>query len=1513
MSFMSRWLLCVIPLFPLLVNGYVVSAELGNGKKTPQGPVQEEAEWLKSLKLADGLQASVWAKGDQALNVVALDVDEQGRVFAAETKRWRFGGVIDVRSNMFLYKDDLQVQSVAERAAMIEKWKDKFPKNFFTKDSERIRLIVDTDGDGKADKATVFAEGFRDSVDGPTAGVMAYDGQIFMTNIPKLWSFVDRDNDGVADERAVLADGFGPRFSISGHDLHGLAMGPDGRIYFSMGDRGFNVTTKEGVVLKNPLTGGVFRCNPDGTNLEQYYFDLRNPQELAFDQWGNLFTVDNNADLGDAARVVYILEGGSSAWNHGWQLLGIDSFAQAVGLDDRQINPWLDDGLWKTQFRGQPAWFLPSVGHITSGPSGLAYYPGVGFGNRLNNNFLICDYRAGRDNGVWSFALEENGAGFILPNENKRHFLWGLPPTDVTFGYDGRVYIADYIGGWELNDHGRVVTVSDPALRDSVEIKELVTVMKNGFSNKTENELGVLLAHADMRVRQRAQFALVKRGDEGLRVLSAAAQRSTSSIARLHGIWGLGQIARRQAQVLAPVVALLADADDRVREQAAKTLGDEKYIPAGAELIKALADKSARVRSFAAIALGRLGYKPAVPALIKTLADNNDADVFLRHALVMGLIGTGDAQLFSALSRDSHKAVRMGAVLALRHLADVGLAQFFNDSDPLVRIEALRAAYDKYILAIMPQVMAELQKPLDKSIPDTVARLIYLRLIHAAYRYGDDSAAKKLVDFASNVVFPVDVRAVALKCLEHWQQPTWIDPVMGYPRSAQRRTAMPDAEPLKAGLLSIIERKEEKLLASAVKLSQQLGFGLSDDTLVAILDNPVMASDVRSEALSLLTERKFSGLDSRIPQLLRDNNPQMRRVAFSALVKLNPAQAVEAGRLALADDSSRDARFIDIAYRTEGEWSQLPVGMPSADNLATKGVVTWIENFSNPHPEAGADGAKLPRLNDGILPTADDRNSQTVWFDQHEARFVLDLGQDIEVGRVDTFSYLKAPQFGDVWAARGDVRPDPTAINPASGWVKLATINSGHLGDNGKHATTIFNEMGSLGKFRWLMWQSKRGGTRFAEIAVYQAGSEPRGLVRVETDQDVGEWNNLSMGGPDTTGSALSGLVATSVPGFAAPTADAGAQGKVLPRLFSPHLPENDHDTNKNTWSEEGEARWLVDMQKSVEIARINTFSWHHSERAGQAFTVWAADGEQAPDAAAKNLTAAGWRQVAVVNTKGKKIGGKHGSSIRGLGQPLGRYRFLLWQHNETKLTTFISRIDVFPTGVELPPIKRSLSGANIALKQQVMSEFAHFSDEPSATILHEWLDKLVQGSALTQVQLELIAAAEQRNDAQMNEKLAAYRAGLDSKDSLARFRISLRGGNVQKGENIFKYHVSQCIKCHSVNGEGGNAGPDLQGVGRRLSDEKILESLIEPSKEVVPGFGFASVTRTDGTMVAGAILKQDKVEGVTIRKLDMSEEIITPDKIQQITPPISPMPALGYLLNPTELRDVMAYLQSLN
>ena len=136
----------------------------------------------------------------------------------------------------------------------------------------------DTDGDGVADEGLVFADGFDGVADGIGAGLLEHEGDVYYACIPNLWRLRDTDGDGRADEREVLSSGYGVHVSLLGHDLHGLRLGPDGRLYFSCGDRGFHVETPDGV-LAYPDTGGVLRCELDGSGLEVFATGLRNPQE----------------------------------------------------------------------------------------------------------------------------------------------------------------------------------------------------------------------------------------------------------------------------------------------------------------------------------------------------------------------------------------------------------------------------------------------------------------------------------------------------------------------------------------------------------------------------------------------------------------------------------------------------------------------------------------------------------------------------------------------------------------------------------------------------------------------------------------------------------------------------------------------------------------------------------------------------------------------------------------------------------------------------------------------------------------------------------------------------------------------------------------------------------------------------------------------------------------------------------------------------------------------------------
>ena len=319
-------------------------------------PASDDAKLaLKRFSLPPGLKASLWAAEPMLANPVAIDFDEKGRLFVSETYRYRTS-VLDIRDYMGMLELDLASRTIEDRSALIHKVFGDQAKDFAI-ESEVVRLIEDTNHDGVADKSTIYADGFNSELDGIASGVLARHGKVWFTNIPSLWLL---EGDPGHVKKTELLRGFGVRFNFTGHDFHGLALGNDGKLYFSIGDRGTHVPTKEGGLVDYPDEGAVYRANLDGTGLEIVHRGLRNPQELVFDEHGNLFTGDNDSDQGDQERLVYLVEGGDSGWRIGYQHAPLG-----------KGGPWMSEGLWKPRFDGPAGLSTPahlqyrgrSVGH----------------------------------------------------------------------------------------------------------------------------------------------------------------------------------------------------------------------------------------------------------------------------------------------------------------------------------------------------------------------------------------------------------------------------------------------------------------------------------------------------------------------------------------------------------------------------------------------------------------------------------------------------------------------------------------------------------------------------------------------------------------------------------------------------------------------------------------------------------------------------------------------------------------------------------------------------------------------------------------------------------------------------------------------------------------------------------------------------------------------------------------------------------------------------------------------
>jgi putative heme-binding domain-containing protein len=330
---------------------------------------------------------------------------------------------------------------------------------------------------------------------------------------------------------------------------------------------------------------------------------LRNPQELAFDDFGNLFTVDNNSDSGDRARFVQIVEGGDSGWRIGYQYETQMHDLKVVRQGNR--GPWNYEKLWHPYHEGQPAYIVPPIVNFADGPSGFTHYPGIGLPEKYKGHFFLCDFRGSAGgSGVWSFTTKPKGASFEMVNP--QHFVWNLLATDCDFGPDCGFYISDWTNGWNKPGKGRLYKVTDPEEQRKDAVREVKEILAKGFGQLKRDELIKLLSHPHQQVRQEAQFALAAKGKEAIEPLANVAREGKNRLARIHAVWGLGMIGRHDVAAFEPLIALLKDGDAEIRAQAAKSLGGSQSLSVVNELIKLLDDPEPRVVFFAAqsIALG---------------------------------------------------------------------------------------------------------------------------------------------------------------------------------------------------------------------------------------------------------------------------------------------------------------------------------------------------------------------------------------------------------------------------------------------------------------------------------------------------------------------------------------------------------------------------------------------------------------------------------------------------------------------------------------------------------------------------------------------------------------------------------------------------------------------------------------------------------------------------------------------------------------------------------------------
>jgi putative membrane-bound dehydrogenase-like protein len=517
----------------------------------------------------------------------------------------------------------------------------------------RVKRLEDADGDGRYEKSTVFAENLT-----PSMGLAWRDGKLTVADPPDLAVLEDTDGDGRADRRTVIQTDFGHKDNGS---LHGLVFGPDGWLYGTMGQPdGYKLRRRDGTFLTG-ASGILFRCRPDGSDPEVLARGFENLVEVAFLPQGEIVGTCNwyqkpTGGIRDA--IVHLVDGG--------------------------LYPYVPD-------RGTPlpvtGGFVPPLALFPAvAVSGTTRLRGAAFPEEMRGNLFTAQHNSRK---VMRHVLVREGSSFRSEDHD---FVTSddpdFHPSDVLEDADGSLLVVD-TGAWYVQHcpTGRIRNSRSPGgiyrvRRAGAPAVEDPWGLKFDWTKAPEAELVRLLADPRPAVQDRAQRALVERGEAARPALAAAA----SPLA----VWALGQI---------PGDGALDDLRRRLPNPvAARALALRADRAAAPQLAKLLSSDAAPIRLAAAEALARCGTGESLLAVWQALAGASDR--FLEHALIHAAHRiAGPASLVDALEHP-HPRVQTAALVLLEQPAPEGaprpgapreaVLRRLSSTDPELRRAALR-------------------------------------------------------------------------------------------------------------------------------------------------------------------------------------------------------------------------------------------------------------------------------------------------------------------------------------------------------------------------------------------------------------------------------------------------------------------------------------------------------------------------------------------------------------------------------------------------------------------------------------------------------------------------------------------------------------------------------------------------------------------------------------------------------------------------------------------------------
>ena len=468
---------------------------------------------VASLALPPDLEATLFASEPLLSSPSDIDVDASGRVWLCEVTNYR--GKSNTRP-----------------------------------EGDRILVLEDTDGDGKADKQTVFYQG-RD-VDSALGICVIGEGpgrRVIVSCAPNVFVFHDDDGDLKADRKeSLFTKTAAPQHD---HSLHAFVVGPDGRWYFNFGNTGKAVHDKNGNPVQDRFgnlvndsgkpyrQGMVFRCKPDGTDIEVLGHNFRNNYEVAVDSFGSLWQSDNDDDGNKGVRINWVMDYGNYGYvdertGAGWQSSRTNIEAEIPLRHWHQNDPGVVPNLLQTG---------------GGSPTGICVYEGTLLPERFRGSLIHCDAGPGV---VRAYHVKPNGAGFAAESETvvdgsadfRNGYRW-FRPSDVCVAPDGSLIVADWhdpvVGGHGMGDveKGRIYRIAPKGSRWSVPAVDFTSAAG----------LAAALASPNPSTRATALERLAKQPEAARDELTRARFTATDPRLRARLAWALSTLPGKADQL----------------------------------------------------------------------------------------------------------------------------------------------------------------------------------------------------------------------------------------------------------------------------------------------------------------------------------------------------------------------------------------------------------------------------------------------------------------------------------------------------------------------------------------------------------------------------------------------------------------------------------------------------------------------------------------------------------------------------------------------------------------------------------------------------------------------------------------------------------------------------------------------------------------------------------------------------------------------------------------------------